>query len=91
MFNGALTKLQERLKTKLLNRKQSKLAEIVEVMKKPMVKDCTVKTWLQYYYTGTVFTYQTTNFTLLYLLGCGCENYMLERWCRTWHIRFGTT
>ena len=38
MFNGALSKLQERLKAKLLNRKQPKLAESVEVMAKSRVR-----------------------------------------------------
>jgi hypothetical protein len=38
MFNGALSKLQERLKAKLLNRKQPKLAESVDVMAKSRVR-----------------------------------------------------
>ena len=38
MFNGALAKLQERLKAKLLNKKQSKLADSVEVMAKSRVR-----------------------------------------------------
>ena len=38
MFNGGLSKLQERLKAKLLNKKQPKLAESVEVMAKSRVR-----------------------------------------------------
>ena len=49
MFNGALSKLQERLKAKLLNKKQAKLAESVEVMAKSRVRvrfSC-VQTWYE--------------------------------------------
>lgn len=38
MFNGALIKLQERLKAKLLHKKQSKLAEMVELITKSRVR-----------------------------------------------------
>ena len=49
MFNGALSKLQERLKAKLLNKKQAKLAESVEVMAKSRVRVCfsCVQTWYE--------------------------------------------
>ncbi|XP_028395260.1 actin-related protein 8-like [Dendronephthya gigantea] len=45
MFNGALAKLQERLKAKLLNRKQSKLADSVEVMAKSRDVDARTICW----------------------------------------------